>query len=112
MWHVLIRLLIGAAVVAAVVAVIYNWDDIRDSVANWLRRNNLSKSALMDAWIRFDKVVSKVRVRIFGKTRQTGVQEIEEKHVSTEQLKKEDPDVYAELLKRGYAEKNIMDQVT
>lgn len=112
MWPVLFQLLFGVAVTAAIVAVIYNWDDIRESVANWLRRNNLSKSALMDVWIRFDKILSSIKVRLFAKTRQTGVQEIKETSVSLQQLKEEDPDVYAELQRRGLAEKHILNQVT
>lgn len=114
MWGNVATALIGAlitiVVTTFVVAVIFNW--IRESVAQWLRINDLQESALMDAWIKLDKVVGKVRTKLFVKTYQTGTQQIKEEQFSLEQLKKEDADVYAELQRRGYAEKNIMSHIT
>lgn len=45
---------------------------IRESVAAWLRKQGLQDSALMKAWIVFDKLISRVRCYLMVETRQTG----------------------------------------
>ena len=112
MLDVLLQVIIGAAAAAAVGAVIYNWDSIRDSVAAWLRDNDLDKSKLMDAWIYFDKVVSGIRVTLKVRTIKTGEKTIRDDTVTSDQLRKENPDVYRELQKRGAVRQSIMNQVT
>ncbi len=84
------------------------WNEIRDTVAAWLRDQGLQNSALMDAWIVIDGLVTSVRRRIFVKTRQTGEQKISETTHTLDEIRESYPDVYAELEKRGYVKKNIM----
>lgn len=100
-------LIIGA--VAAGFAVAF-WDNIREKVSAWLRNRGLSHSALMDAWIKLDSVMGRIRCRIFVKTREHGVQETSETtYESIDDI--EDPDVQKALRANGYAEKNIMSHV-
>jgi hypothetical protein len=56
---VLSKWLLGAAAVAAVVSVF--WDDIRETIAGWLRDNGFQESWVMDAVITFDRVVGQAR---------------------------------------------------
>ncbi len=98
--------LIATALVAATVIF---WDDIRDRVAEWLRNQGLSKSSLMDAWIKLDLFMGKVRCLIFGQTRQHGVQKFSETTYEMDQI--QDADVRAELKRRGEAQRNVMNQI-
>lgn len=81
---------------------------IRESVATWLRQHGLQDSALMKAWIVFDRLISRVRRYLMVETRQTGTQKISETSHSLEEIRKTDPDVYDQLQKLGYAKKDIM----
>jgi hypothetical protein len=85
------------------------WKDIREKVAGWLRNRGLQKSALMDAWIVLDNLVTTVRCTIFVKTQTTVTQKVSETTYSRDEIRQKDPDVYAELQKRGNLETNIMD---
>ncbi|GJD19197.1 hypothetical protein RIVM261_041530 [Rivularia sp. IAM M-261] len=81
---------------------------IRESVAAWLREQGLQNSALMKAWIVFDRFISGVRRRLMVETNQTGLQKISETTHSLEEIRKTDPDVYDQLQRLGYAEKDVM----
>ncbi|NMF66131.1 hypothetical protein DP113_05630 [Brasilonema octagenarum UFV-E1] len=59
-------------------------DQIRESVAAWLRKQGLQDSALMKAWIVFDRLISRVRRSLMVETRQTGTQKISETSHSLE----------------------------
>jgi hypothetical protein len=83
-------------------------NQIRESVAAWLRKQGLQDSALMKAWIVFDKLISGVRRYLMVETRQTGTQKISETTHSLEEIRKTDPDVYDQLQRLGYAKKDIM----
>lgn len=85
------------------------WKDIREKVAAWLRSRGLQKSVLMDAWVVLDNLVTTVRCTIFVKTQTTGSQKVSETTYSRDEIRQKDPDVYAELQKRGNLETNIMD---
>ena len=81
---------------------------IRESVAAWLREQGLQDSALMKAWIVFDKLISGVRRYLMVETKQTGTQQISETTHSLEEIRKTDSDVYHQLQRLGYAKKDIM----
>jgi hypothetical protein len=81
---------------------------IRESVAAWLREQGLQDSALMKAWIVFDRLISRVRRSLIVETRQTDTQKISETTHSLEEIRKTDPDVYDQLQRLGYAKKDIM----
>lgn len=106
-----IFLLIGA--VATLVGGAYLiskfWKDIRETVASWLRRRGLQKSALMDAWVILDNLVVGVSCKIFVNTRETGTQKISETTYSDAEIREKDPELYKELQKRGNLEANVMD---
>ncbi len=85
------------------------WDDVRERVATWLREHGLSKSVLMDAWIKLDQIIGSIRCKIFTRTHQYGVQKISETSFELDEIK--DADVLAELQRRGYVEINIMSQI-
>jgi hypothetical protein len=91
-------------ILAVSVTVAY-WDDIRETVAAWLRSKGLQQSALMSAWIKLDVAVGGIRSRLFTKTRQHGATQVSETIVSPDQL---DDEMRAQLQRLGYAEKNIM----
>jgi hypothetical protein len=102
-----------AAVVALVVAaggyllVRYRcWDSIRDQLAGWLRASGLDRSMLMDALVRLDNLVVNVRCRLIGKTRHQGEVLIREEILSPDDI--DDPEVLAELRKRGHFEKSVL----
>ena len=82
------------------------WNDIRDKVAAWLRRNGLQESILMDAWVKLDSLFTTVRCTIFVKTKTKGVQTVEEKQLSISEI--DDPDVLKELQTKGLSQRNIM----
>ncbi len=83
-------------------------NQIRESVAAWLREHGLQDSALMKAWIVFDRLTSRVRRSLMVETKQTGTQQISQTTHSLEEIRKTDPDVYDQLQRLGYAKKDIM----
>ncbi len=101
---------VGAAV-GATIYIIANWPEISNKISSWLHGNNLSKSALTDALVIFDKIVTGVRRLIVVETVQTGRQIIEEETLSPEEVLRRDPDLYKELQKRGRVEINVMEQI-
>src|ERR1700686_3739097 len=98
--------LFGIVVAAAALAI---WDQVRDKLAAWLRQIGLHKSALMDAVVCFDTIAGKVRSRLFATTHQTGKVKIDETTYRMDQI--DDPQVLAELRKRGYAERSVVNLV-
>ncbi|MDY0061421.1 MAG: hypothetical protein RBU45_16550 [Myxococcota bacterium] len=58
----------GAAVVGVAMLVGAYWDRIRETVAAWLREHGLARSHLMKAWVELDRLVSKVRSRLYVQT--------------------------------------------
>lgn len=101
-WQVVLA--IATAVVGAFLAVKF-WDTIRETVAKWLRVCGWEKSVLMDAWIQLDRLISGVRCKIFFKKRTQELKVFEETYTIDEI---DDPDVLAELEKRGFVERNVM----
>ncbi|ETW94546.1 MAG: hypothetical protein ETSY1_34410 [Candidatus Entotheonella factor] len=106
MWEWIIG---GIATALGLLLVGVFWDDIRDQVASWLRHQGLAHSDLMNAWIRLDDIVGSIRCKIFVKTRQRGQEVISEKTYTMDEIT--DADVRAELERRGYSERNILDQI-
>jgi len=110
-----VEAIVGAVVVGAAVGgtiyVIANWPEIKDAISSWLRKNNLSKSALMSALVIFDRIAVGIRRRIIVETPQTGTKTIEDETFSEEKLRKEEPDVYKELQKRNHVEIDVMEQI-
>ncbi len=73
-----------------------------------MREHGLQDSALMKAWIVFDRLTSRVRRSLMVETKQTGTQQISQTTHSLEEIRKTDPDVYDQLQRLGYAKKDIM----
>lgn len=105
----LVALGIGGATAVAVYLAGKFWDDISDRVAAWLRARGLAASALMDAWIQLDLSVRTVRTRIYGKQSNDIPTLITETTFNMSEI--DDPDVLAELERRGCATRNIMSLV-
>ena len=103
MWWFLIPALMGTFIVAAVF-----WDDIKETVASWLRRHGLSNSYFMDVWIQLDRVMGYVRGRIYGRSWEGNVQ-ISEEIYEEDQI--DDQDVLDELRRRGQSIRNINELV-
>jgi len=98
-----------ASVVAVVVGVFYIakfWNNIRETVANWLRLAGWERSMLMDAWIQLDSTFSGIRCKFFLKKTESQELRVFEETYSINEI--DDVDVLAELEKRGYVERNIM----
>lgn len=83
-------------------------NQIRESVAAWLCQHGLQDSALMKAWIVFNQLISGVYRYLMVETKQTGVQKISQTTHSLEEIRKTDLDVYDQLQRLGFAEKDIM----
>jgi hypothetical protein len=98
----ILGVLVGASVV------VHFWDTIRDYVAGWLRNNGLSRSALMDAWILLDQVVSGIRCRLYAK-RTTGRVESTETVFDVESI--DDQEVLNELKRRGMVKRQVLEYV-
>lgn len=90
----------------AVVTVFVLWDDVRDRLAAWLRKMGLQKSALMDAVVCFDNLVGQIRCRLFVATRTSGTVQIDETSYRLDQIS--DPEVKAELARRGLATRSVL----
>ena len=96
---------VGAAIGTAVV--VSMWNDIRDELAGWLRRNGLQRSAVMSALVRLDRSVSGIRAALMIRSRSLGEQQV----VLTRSYALADIDdavVRAELQRRGTATMNVM----
>ena len=108
-------LVAGIAVIGAIYFARKFRHQIREKIAEWLRARNLEKSALMDVLMVCDTIAGAVETgiicKIFVTTKQTGEQEISNQTYTPEEIKKIDPDVFNELIKRGHATKSIMAQV-
>jgi hypothetical protein len=104
-----IEWLVIAAVAALAGVVVSLSNDVRQSVAAWLRAHHLAETALMDAWILLDATASGVRVRLRLTTRRYGTQEIVLDRVyRPDQI--DDPQVRALLQQRSHAKIRILDQ--
>lgn len=109
MWVEIAKIAVGAiALIAAAYFVSKFWKNIRETVAAWLRARGLQESALMDAWVVLDNLVTVIRRKIFVKAKQTGEQKISETTHTLDEIRESDPDVYAEIEKRGQVKQNIM----
>ena len=95
-WLVAVGMLVAAAVGTLIVVKL--WDNIRETVAKWLRQQGLAKSDLMDAWVKLDSMVGTVRSRIFVKTEKTGKIIISETEYNMSEI--DDEDVIKELEKK------------
>jgi hypothetical protein len=98
--------LLGIGAVAVAVTAIVFWDSIRDLLAGWLRSKGLEKTVLMDALIRLDTVMGKVRCQLFATTTNTGTAKIEETTFTMDQI--DDPQLREELIRRGLVERNVL----
>ena len=97
--------LIAAALAVAFGASLSN--GVRRRVASWLRQHGLAKSMLMDVVVVLDKVASgiKAKVRVTARNRPTEMLSIE-KTYRYDQIK--DPQLRAELQRRGHAEQDVL----
>jgi hypothetical protein len=95
-----------AAAVGAVIGVSLS-TAVQRAVTGWLRDNGLAKSALMDAVVALEKVGNRVKakVRVTARNHGTKVIAIEKTH-SIDDIT--DPQVRAELERRGRAEQNVL----
>lgn len=88
---------------------------VREKVSEWLRNNSLEKSALQDVVATYDSIAGAIEknivCKIFVKTQANGEVKISEDVYTMEELKKSNPDIYAELEKRGHAQKSILTQI-
>lgn len=100
---------IVGAILGGLVTAAYFWDTVRDKVAAWLRSRGLENSALMDAWIQMDSLVTYVRCRIFVKTAYSGSVQVSEEVYSIDEIT--DPDVITELKRKGLSTRNILAMV-
>lgn len=99
-------MIFGALVAGTAIAL---WDDIRDKVTIWLHNRGLQKTVLMDAWVVFDKVMGRVRRRIFGKLRQQGTATISEDTLDLSQI--DDEEVRRKLVSNGSVQRNVMSYI-
>ncbi|HZZ85375.1 MAG TPA: hypothetical protein VFE30_12615 [Anaeromyxobacteraceae bacterium] len=109
MYH-LLKWGFAAALAAFGAYVLFNWDEVRDSVATWLRDNGLEKSALLEAWVLFERGVAagrRVVSRLFVRTRKTGVVHVQETTYD-DPSRIEDPEVRAELARRRQVRRDVM----
>jgi hypothetical protein len=87
MIDIIIRLGLALFVAASAAAVAYYvWDQYKDKIASWLRQNGLERSALMSAFLQFDKIASRIRQKLVVSASSTGAQIIEEKELSAEEI--------------------------
>ena len=93
-----------AAALGAGVAITF-WDAIRETVAGWLRRRDLEKSALMGAVVLLDRVAVGVRRRIRVRTARK-VEIISEQNLTLDQI--DDPDLRALVQQHGQLEVDIL----
>jgi hypothetical protein len=103
--HYVILILLALLGIGAVAVTLAIWNQVRDTLAAWLRKMGLHKSKLMDAIIFFDNIAGKVRSRLFATTRRTGKVLIEETTYEINQI--DDRKVLAELRKRGHADRSV-----
>jgi hypothetical protein len=89
--------IIGGIIAGAAVAAF--WDNIRETVADWLRANNLESTWLMSALVRFDTVVGGVKARLTGTTRRYETVEIAEITYRWDEIP--DKEIKAELRRSG-----------
>lgn len=105
MWQLIIAIVSVFAVTTVVTGFVL-WDDIRDRLASWLRSMGWHKSVLMEALVRLDILARKVRCRLVVTTRQAAATQIGETRYSMDQIT--DPEVRAELHRRGFAERSVL----
>jgi hypothetical protein len=80
---------------------------IQRAVATWLRENGLDKSVLMDAVVALERAGNRVKARVRVQARNHGTKVITmEKTHSIDDIA--DPQVRAELQRRGHAEQNVL----
>jgi hypothetical protein len=109
---------LAAGVVALSVGIYFarkHRHQVREKVSEWLRNNNLEKSALQDVVTVYDSIAGAIEknivCKIFVKTQAKGETKISEVTYTMEELKKIDPDLYAEVEKLGHAQKSILTQI-
>jgi hypothetical protein len=101
----LIILAIAAAVSAAIGLSLSS--AIQRAVAGWLRDNGLEKSVLMDAVVALEKAGNRIKAKVRVRARNYGTKVISiEKTYSISDIT--DPQVRAELNRRGHAEQNVL----
>jgi hypothetical protein len=80
---------------------------VQRAVAGWLRDNGLDKSVLMDAVVALEKVGNRIHAKARVKAKNYGTKVIAiEKTYSIDSIT--DPQVRAELERRGHAEQDIL----
>ena len=112
--------IIGWAIAAVVSFIVGLWvnhkyrHQARTKLAEWLRRNNLNKKAVTKAVVHADKVlgsVDKYVCRFFVKAETTSEQKVTEQVLTLEEMRKELPELAAELSRADHAEMNFLEQV-
>ncbi len=88
---------------------------VREKVKDWLHARGLEQSALMDALMVCDTLAGAIErnviCKIFVRTQTTGEQKVFEQSYTMDEIRKIDPDVYAELEKRGHGSRSILKQI-
>lgn len=97
-----------AGLVAGALVVTY-WDELSDAVAGWLREHGLENGALMEAWIRLDSLATRIRARIFVRTRQHGRVQVQETTLTPEQV--EELGLSSPLRRHGHVEASILEHI-
>jgi hypothetical protein len=108
-WHLVWGLVAAVLGTAAVVAV---WSTYRDEIIDWLARNNLQESALADACVILERICSRVKATVLvrRKTSEQAVR-VSERTLSDsdlQNLQRDSPSVYGELMQRGLVRVNIL----
>lgn len=94
---------------AAAVGVCVYWTGIRERVADWLHRRGLEKSALMEAWVEADRLVSRIRTKILVRTWDSQVHVVATETYSIEEV--DDPDVLRQINRDGTVRTSILHQL-
>jgi hypothetical protein len=105
----MILLLLAGLFVAGTVATVAFWPTVVNRVADWLRRHDLDRSALMSATVLLDRVAVGVRRRIRVRTHTLGFQNVADETLSPDQI--DDPQVRALLERRSQVQYDIMEQL-
>lgn len=109
----------GALAVGATALLVYAlWDTLRDKIAEWLHKNNLDKSVLMEVLLSFDRVVSASRkntrkvIQTLKVKRTNGQQDkIEEEEVDIDNMDDEIREKVRKAIQNGHSEMDITSQV-
>ena len=86
---------------------------INQQVNQWLSNNNLTKAALIEVKVRYDRVsvaARNITRRLFVSTSQIREAKIFEETLSLDQLSQRDPELYKSLEGRQFLDQDILEQ--